>query len=222
MRRVLMALFMLVLVVFIWRSPLVEAVKQCLARSEKNREVLRMLNSLPVRELILQEATFDVITMAEISEEGNPILYFVSAGMLGKNDDKQVLFRGCVRIRFGIDLDIVNSETCSIRDGMLVLQLPLPRMIGNPVILTEPPFESRILDVKGEGWWAGYVERAEVQTQIHQEYAKHAAKLCEGLDLENKTMNRAEQVFQAFLEPLLKDKGLDLRIEWMEEPVVSE
>ena len=157
-------------------------------------EPLQVLRDLPFQDLILQEATFDIITKARLDDGVNPVLYFASAGGFGKAASKLVLFRGCVRVRYGITLKGLAAEPMPALNGLLTLKLPLPQIMGNPVILTEPPHQSRILDVQGEGWWAGYVQRAEIQTRIHQEYAKKAATLCDGLGMEQKTKERAEEV----------------------------
>jgi hypothetical protein len=94
------------------------------------------------------------------------------------------------------NLKNVSAESCSLDHQTLVIKLPAPQVIGSAEVLTDSSCESRILDIQSEGWWAGYVERADVQTRIHQEYAKNAAKLCEGLSLEQKTKERAEQVLR--------------------------
>lgn len=177
-------------------------------------EPLRTLTQLPVHDLVLQEATFDIITKARLDDGGSPVLYFMSAGAFGTGDAKLVLFRGCVRVRYGLNMVHVTPEECDVTDGILTIRLPAPQVIGNPVILTDDTCESRILDVQGEGWWAGYVQRAEVQTRIHQEYAKNAAHLCDGLGMEQKTKERAEQVLRAFLLPVLKARGLTLVVQW--------
>lgn len=171
----------------------------------KTQELLRVV---AVHELILQEAILDIITKAEIGENGSPVLYFVSAGTMGNPKNKQVLFRGCLQIRYGVDMSGTVLEVTSDGNGTILLKLPEPRIIGNPVVLTEPPYQSMILDVIGEGWWAGRIARAEVQNQIHQEYVKNASVLCDGLGLEEKTKERAEQVLRAFLKPVLADKHL--------------
>ena len=172
---------------------------------QRTQELLRMV---AVHELILQEAVLDIITKAQIDEGGNPVLYFVSAGAFGNTKLKQVLFRGCIQIRYGVDMSGTVLEVTSDGNGTILLKLPEPKIIGNPVVLTEPPCQSRILDVTGEGWWAGRIARAEVQHRIHQEYVKNAARLCDGLGLEGKTKERAEQVLRAFLKPVLNGKNL--------------
>ena len=176
-----------------------------LSPQQRTQELLRVV---AVHELILQEAILDIITKAEIDEHGNPVLYFVSAGSFGNTKLKQVLFRGCLQIRYGVDMAGTVLEVTSDGNGTILLKLPDPRIIGNPVVLTETPYQSVILDVIGEGWWAGRIARAEVQNQIHLEYVKSAAKLCDGLGLEQKTKERAEQVLRAFLKPVLDGKNL--------------
>jgi len=103
-------------------------------------------------------------------------------------------------------------EVTSDGNGSILVKLPEPRIIGNPIILTEPPCQSRILDVQGEGWWAGRIARAEVTNQIAQAYVQNAPILCAGLGLEQKTKERAEQVLRAFLKPVLD--GKQLVIQW--------
>jgi len=185
-------------------------------------EPLRLLSSLPVHDLILQEATFDIITKARLDKAGNPVLYFVSAGAFGMGDATLILFRGCVRVQYGLNLNRVGPDCCSVDKNVLTVRLPQPQIIGNPVILTDSMCESRILDVQGEGWWAGYVRRADIQTRIHQEYAKNAARLCEGLGMEQKTKERAEQVLRAFLQPVLNAQKLTLVIQWPDATATAE
>ena len=205
-------LLVLLLALFMARGSVIRRFTQGV---ENHRmEPIELLSSFPVQELILQEATFDVITKAQLDEGGHPVLYFASAGAFGQSTSKLVLFRGCVRVRYGVNLKAVSAQSISEQNGTLTLHLPEPQVIGNPVILTEPPYQSRILDVQGEGWWAGYVRRADIQTRIHQQYAKNAAKLCDGLGMEQKTKERAEQVLRAFLQPVLKEKGLTIVIQW--------
>ncbi len=176
---------------------------------EQTRELLKVV---PVYDLILQEATLDIITQAKFDEQGNPLLYFASAGTFGQTQSKSVLFRGCVQIRYGVDMTDTKLEVTSDGNGSILVKLPKPRIIGNPIILTEPPCQSRILDVQGEGWWAGRIPRAEVTNQIAQAYVQNAPKLCAGLGLEQKTKERADQVLRAFLKPVLQDK--QLIIQW--------
>ena len=88
-----------------------------------------------VHELILQEAVLDIITKAEIDEGGNPVLYFVSAGTMGNSKNKQVLFRGCIQIRYGVDMSGTMLEVTSDGNGTILLTLPEPHIIGNPVVL---------------------------------------------------------------------------------------
>jgi hypothetical protein len=177
----------------------------------------QILSRFPVHDLILQEVNFDIITKAQLDDAGNPILYFVSAGAFGRGSTKLILFRGCVRVRYGLNLTNLQPDVSDVDRGVITIHLPQPQIIGQPIILTEPNCESRILDVQGEGWWAGYVQRAEVQTRIHQEYAKNAPRLCDGLDLERKTKERAEQVLRAFLGGLVTEQGWTLVIHWPEE-----
>ncbi|OQB74710.1 MAG: hypothetical protein BWX92_02937 [Deltaproteobacteria bacterium ADurb.Bin135] len=176
---------------------------------EQTRDLLKVV---PVYDLILQEATLDIITQAKFDEQGNPLLYFASAGTFGQTQSKLVLFRGCVQIRYGVDMTDTRLEVTSDGNGSILVKLPEPRIIGNPIILTEPPCQSRILDVQGEGWWAGRIARAEVTNQIGHAYVTNAPKICAGLGLEQKTKERAEQVLRAFLKPLLQDK--QLVIQW--------
>ena len=167
---------------------------------------------VPVYDLILQEATLDIITQAKFDEQGSPLLYFASAGTFGQTQSKLVLFRGCVQIRYGIDMADSKLEVTSDGNGSILVKLPEPRIIGNPIILTEPPCQSHIMAVQGEGWWSGKIPRAEVTNQIAQAYVQNAPKLCAGLGLEQKTKERAEQVLRAFLKPVLQDK--QLLIQW--------
>lgn len=176
---------------------------------EQTRELLKVV---PVYDLILQEATLDIITQAKFDEQGSPLLYFASAGTFGQTQSKLVLFRGCVQIRYGVDMADSKLEVTSDGNGSILVKLPEPRIIGNPIILTEPPCQSRILDVQGEGWWAGKIARAEVTNHIAQAYVVNAPKLCAGLGLEQKTKERAEQVLRAFLKPVLG--GKQLVIQW--------
>ena len=177
----------------------------------------QILRRFPVHDLILQEVTFDIITKVRLDEAGNPVLYFSSAGTFGKGAVKLILFRGCVRVRYGLNLTNLQPDTSDVDRGVITIILPQPQIIGQPIILTEPNCESRILDVQGEGWWSGYIQRAEIQTRIHQEYAKNAVRLCNGLDLGRKTKERAEQVLRSFLGELLKEQQLTLVLQWQDE-----
>lgn len=176
---------------------------------EQTRDLLKVV---PVYDLILQEATFDIITQAKFDEQGSPMLYFASAGTFGQTQSKLVLFRGCVQIRYGVNMADSKLEVTLDGNGSILVKLPEPRIIGNPIVLTEPPCQSHIMDVRGEGWWAGRIARAEVTNQIAQAYVQNFPLLCASLGLEQKTKERAEQVLRAFLKPLLQDK--QLVIQW--------
>lgn len=185
--------------------------------SGRTLQPLQLISAVSAQDLILQQVTFDIITKATLDEAGNPVLYFASAGMFGKGASKIILFKGCLQIRYGIRLDGLIEKSCSINNGVLTLDLPAPQIIGDPVILTDSSCESRILDIQGEGWWAGYVQKAKVQTQIHQAYIKNAPSLCESLGIEQKTKERAEHVIEALLLPVLKGQNLKLFLRWPEE-----
>ena len=115
---------------------------------EQTRDLLKVV---PVYDLILQEATFDIITQAKFDEQGSPMLYFASAGTFGQTQSKLVLFRGCVQIRYGVNMADSKLEVTLDGNGSILVKLPEPRIIGNPIVLTEPPCQSHIMDVRGEG-----------------------------------------------------------------------
>ena len=94
---------------------------------EQTRELLKVV---PVYDLILQEATLDIITQAKFDELGSPLLYFASAGTFGQTESKLVLFRGCVQIRYGVDMTNSQLEVTSDGNGSILVKLPEPRIIG--------------------------------------------------------------------------------------------
>ena len=97
---------------------------------------VQVLKSVNIQELTVYKLSFEVITRVRETEEGNINVQFLSGGLLGKESTIEILYRGCLEMRYGIDIPELTDQYYQLDADTIKVTLPPPRVIGSPQFVT--------------------------------------------------------------------------------------
>jgi hypothetical protein len=188
--------------VFLWRGERMKSL---------NREgIERMAARLPLAELAVSEFTIEIISRAARTERGATVLRVLSGGAFGADMRTAILYRGCVRVTYGVDLAgfAPGDGRVRVTDDEIELRVPRPRVIGLPRVLNTGACASEVLDVLSSrplsrpGTWFSDPVTHDLQALLRAEYQTQAARWAERYGVEALVRQRTGGVLAAWLAPV--------------------
>ncbi|HRZ82730.1 MAG TPA: hypothetical protein P5069_09710, partial [Candidatus Hydrogenedentes bacterium] len=193
---------------------------------EVKSQVLKVLSGIPVNNLELQEAVFDVLVRgyAEPKDGNNDEEVNIPLGQSNgpKNKyAKEVLYRARLRITYGIQLAGLTIESPSIPSNRMVVVLDEPSILSSKTLTTGGSDKKiGILAVKGEGYMSGSVPRGDLDHKIESYLVKNSSVIGDKLmsELIPSMKVQSEEILCSLLNPILNDAGMELEIKWNNAP----
>lgn len=184
----------------------------------ERRAIEQSILRMPVAELAVYDFTFEIISRATRTEAGNTAVMVLSAGLMGKGTSTAILYRGCVSVRYGVDLASLASSPWrySIHPDSIDIRLPEPGPIGKPRVLSSGPCASEVLDVyarksflKPETWFDDPVT-LDLQKLLREEYQALAPGWASRFGLDALSRERTREVMSVFLAPVARGRKINI------------
>ena len=184
----------------------------------ERRAIEETITRMPVAELAVYDFTFEIISRATRNESGNTAALVLTAGMIGKGTSTAILYRGCVNVRYGVDLATLATSPwryAITRDAVDIV-LPDPGPIGKPRVLSSGPCTSEVLDVyskksflKPDTWFNDPVT-LDLQKLLREEYQELAPGWAGRFGLDSLTRERTREVMSVFLAPVARGRKVSI------------
>ena len=170
---------------------------------------VQVLKSFNIRKLTVYKLSFEVITRVSETEEGNISVHFLSGGLLGKKSSTEILYRGCLEMRYGIDIPKLTDQYYQLDADTIKLTLPPPRVIGSPQLVTTDDCATNMIDTRTDRWFPSpnttdivKYTRIKLQENLPEWVRQH------GFD--EKGRERTEQIVRGLFESLFPDLGISI------------
>lgn len=187
----------------------------------ERRAIEDVITRMPVAELAVYDFTFEIISRATRNEAGNAAALVLSAGLIGEGTSTAILYRGCVSVRYGVDLASLASSPWrySITRDSIEILLPPPGPVGKPRVLSDGPCASEVLDVyakksflKPETWFNDPVT-LDLQKLLREQYQLLAAGWASRFGLDALSRARTREVMGVFLSPVARGRRVNVSFE---------
>lgn len=167
-----------------------------------------------IAEFSVYEFIFDLITSASVDKNGNIALHIFTGGLAGKGSTDEILYQGCIKIRYGVDLNNLTVNDFEITKDAIKIKLPNPSLVGDPEILKGGGCKSIILDTKSSSFFGmGKVDtltQLKLQKSINAMYQKDSKHFIRNFNLEKLVKERTINVLRAFLTPLANKRAISI------------
>ncbi|MBU0568076.1 DUF4230 domain-containing protein [bacterium] len=167
----------------------------------------KILAQTPIAELAVYDFIFSIITKASENESGNISLLIVSGELLGKDIKTEILYRGCVRMKYGVNLAYLGPDKFKIDDNTIRITLPKPCIIGFAEILNEGSCTSEVLAAKSNKWLSR-PNTVDLEQRVRRQYQETAPSWVKRFGLEQLVRDRTKEVLKLFLSESIKDKEI--------------
>ena len=168
---------------------------------------VQVLKSIDIQKLTAYNLSLEVITRVSETEDGNVSVQLLSGGLLGKDKNTEILYRGCLEMRYGIDIPELTSQHYQLDADTINITLPSPRVIGSPQFVATDDCVTDVIGTRPDTWFSSpdtidIVKYARIQLQEKlPEWVRQ-----NGFD--EKVRDRTEQIIKGLFESLFPDHGI--------------
>ena len=170
---------------------------------------VQVLKSVNIQKLTVYKLSFEVITRVRETEEGDISLQFLSGGLLGKESTTEILYRGCLEMRYGIDIPELTDQYYQLDADPIKITLPPPRVIGSPQFVTTADCATGVIDTRTDTWFSDPSTRHIVKyTRIKLQ--ENLPEWLRRYGFDEKVRERTEQIIKGLFESLFPDREFSL------------
>ena len=180
------------------------------ARGPKSPDArVSVLKSINIRELTVYKLSFKVITRASETEEGNISVQFLSGGLLGRGKSTEILYQGCLEMRYGIDIPELTNQHYQLYADTIKLTLPPPRAIGLPQLVTTDDCVTGLIDTRSNNW-VFPPNTIDVVKHTRIELQEKLPEWVRQYGLDGKIQERVKQVIKTLFESFFPGRGISI------------
>ena len=170
---------------------------------------VQILKSVNIQELTVYKLSFEVITRVGETEEGNISVQFLSGGLLGKESTTEILYRGCLEMRYGIDIPELTDQYYQLDADTIKITLPPPRVIGSPQFVTTADCATDVIDTRTDTWFSS-PSTIDIVKYTRIELQENLPEWVRQYGFDEKVRERTEQIIKGLFESLFPDLGISI------------
>jgi hypothetical protein len=177
---------------------------------------IKRISSIDIRQLTVYKFAFDIITQI-LEEQGENIsVSILFGGILPTNQSKEVLYRACLEIEYGVTLPKLSEDYYSIKDNTITLTLPPPSINGEPQLVTNEKCDTKVIDSRYRKvpWYKFLKTRPNIDEIIKKariQLQDEAPKLVKEFALDEMVRKRSKKLVQAMLKSFFPDCDIFVR-----------
>jgi len=170
---------------------------------------IQILKSVNIQQLTVYSLLFEVITRVSETEEGAISVQLLSGELLGKDTITEILYRGCLKLRYGIDIPELTDQHYQLNADTIKITLPPPHVIGLPQLVTTDDCATDVIDTRSSNW----VFSPETRNIVKYTRIELQEKLPEWVrqyGFNEKAQDRTEQVLKDLFESHFPNRGISI------------
>ena len=166
---------------------------------------VQVLKSVNIQKLTVYNLFFEVITRVSETEEGDISVWLLSGGLLGKDSKTEILYRGCLKMRYGIDLPELTDQYYQLDADAIKIILPPPGVIGLPQLVTTDVCATDVIDTRPDR-----IDTRDIVGRTRSQLQEKLPEWVRQNGFDEKARERTEQILKGLLDGLFPDRRISI------------
>ncbi len=160
---------------------------------------VQVLESINIQKLTVYKTSVEVITRATEGEDGNISVQLLTGGLLGRDKRTEILYRGCLDMRYGLDLPELTDKHYQVDADLIKLTLPPPRVIGSPQFVAREDCITDVIRTRSSNWFFS-PDTTDIVKYTRIALQEKLPEWMRRYNFDEKVQERTEQVIKDLLE----------------------